>query len=62
MYPALEGPARVGHAGICLASIASIAWLYQGTRAYDGTFLAAATLASVKTAGLYGWFPLALPE
>jgi SHS family sialic acid transporter-like MFS transporter len=53
---------RIVYAGLCLASIASIAWLYLGANAYGGTFLAAATLASVTTAGFYGWFPLVLPE
>ena len=36
---------RIVYAGLCLASIASIAWLYLGAKAYGGTFLAAATLA-----------------
>lgn len=53
---------RIVYAALCLASIASIAWLYLGTTAYGGTFLAAATLASLTTAGFYGWYPLVLPE
>jgi len=53
---------RIVYAGLCLMSIASIAWLYLGATTYGGTFLAAATLASLFTAGFYGWFPLVLPE
>ncbi len=53
---------RIVYAALCLASIASIAWLYLGSTTYGGTFLAAATLASLTTAGFYGWYPLVLPE
>lgn len=47
---------RIVYAGLCLASIASIAWLYLRAQSYGGRFLAAATLASVTTAGFNGWF------
>lgn len=53
---------RVVYAGLCLASLATIALLYRGTTGYGGGFLAAAFLAAVTTAGFYGWFPLVLPE
>jgi len=53
---------RVVYCGLCLASLATIAWLYRGTAGYGAGFLAAAFLAATTTAGFYGWFPLVLPE
>jgi len=53
---------RVVYCGLCLASLATIAWLYRGTAGYGAGFLSAAFLAATTTAGFYGWFPLVLPE
>jgi MFS family permease len=43
---------RIVYAGLCLASIASIAWLYLGAKAYGGTVLAAAPLVAFFARGL----------
>jgi MFS family permease len=53
---------RIVYAGLCLASLATIALLYRGTTGYNWGFLGASFLAATTTAGFYGWFPLALPE
>jgi MFS transporter, SHS family, sialic acid transporter len=53
---------RIVYAGLCLASLATIALLYRGTTGYGWGFLGASFLAATTTAGFYGWFPLALPE
>jgi MFS family permease len=47
---------------LCLVSIASLLWFYQGHSAYGGAFLAGAFLIGVCTASFYGWLPLYLPE
>ncbi|HZZ72929.1 MAG TPA: MFS transporter [Pirellulales bacterium] len=47
---------------LCLGSIASLLWLYQGQREYNSQFLAATCLAGVFSASFYGWLPLYLPE
>jgi hypothetical protein len=53
---------RIVYAGLCLASLATIAILYLGTEEYGWGLLGASFLAATTTAGFYGWFPLALPE
>jgi MFS transporter, SHS family, sialic acid transporter len=47
---------------MCLASLGSILWLYQGHSAYGPGFLGAVFLAGLCTASFYGWLPLYLPE
>jgi MFS family permease len=53
---------RITYAVLCVASTATLVWLYQGHAAFDGRFLAAYGLAGAVTAAFYGWFPLYLPE
>jgi MFS family permease len=53
---------RPTYALLCLGSIASLVWFYQGNASYGPTFLAAAFVAGGVTAAFYGWFPLYLPE
>jgi SHS family sialic acid transporter-like MFS transporter len=53
---------RLTYAVLCVASTASLVWLYQGHTVFDGRFLAAVGLAGGLTAAFYGWFPLYLPE
>ena len=53
---------RITYAVLCLASMASLVWLYQGHAAFDARFLGAYALAGGITAAFYGWFPLYLPE
>jgi MFS transporter, SHS family, sialic acid transporter len=47
---------------LCLASLGSALFLFQGTGTYGGRFLLAAFLAGGATASFYGWLPLYLPE
>ena len=53
---------RVTYFGLCLASMISVIWLYQGHNAFGVSFLSAAFVAGVCTASFYGWLPLYLPE
>jgi MFS family permease len=53
---------RVTYAVLCVASTASLAWLYLGHAEFNGRFLGAVCLAGGVTAAFYGWFPLYLPE
>ncbi|HEY1786057.1 MAG TPA: MFS transporter, partial [Pirellulales bacterium] len=53
---------RVTYCLMCLASLASIVWLYQFHAAYDAGMLAAVFVAGFCTASFYGWLPLYLPE
>ena len=47
---------------MCLASLASILWLYQGHDAFGPGLLAAVFFVGFCTASFYGWLPLYLPE
>ncbi len=53
---------RVTYCLLCLTSLASILWLYQGHDTYGPGMLAAVFLAGLCTASFYGWLPLYLPE
>jgi hypothetical protein len=53
---------RPTYALLCLGSIASLVWFYQGNAEYGPMFLVAAFVAGGVTAAFYGWFPLYLPE
>lgn len=47
---------------LCLASLASCAWLFRGIDAYGAPFLSLTFLVGLITAAFYGWMPLYLPE
>lgn len=53
---------RITYLLLCLSSLASLLWLFQGHAAYDRSFLFATFLAGLCTASFYGWLPLYLPE
>jgi SHS family sialic acid transporter-like MFS transporter len=53
---------RITYAMLCLASIASLIWLYQFNPVFGAQFLFASFLVGVCTASFYGWLPLYLPE
>lgn len=65
----LIGPLIGGKAGrrpafflLCLASLASCAFLYRAGLTYGLVFQVAVFITGVTTAAFYGWFPLFLPE
>ena len=47
---------------LCLASLASCAWLFRGVDSYGPLFLALCFIVGTTTAAFYGWLPLYLPE
>ncbi len=47
---------------MCLASLGSMLWLYQGHDAYGPGMLLAVFIGGLCTASFYGWLPLYLPE
>lgn len=47
---------------MCVLSMASVLWLYQGHNEFGISFLVAALVAGIFTASFYGWLPLYLPE
>jgi len=47
---------------MCVASLASALWMFQGHTEYNTSFLVAAFLIGGCTASFYGWLPLYLPE
>lgn len=53
---------RITYAILCLGSVASAVYFYQGHTAFNGSFLFAAMLAGGVTASFYGFFPLYFPE
>lgn len=53
---------RITYAVLCVASIASLLFLYTANDAYGGQFLLSVFAVGVATASFYGWFPLYLPE
>jgi hypothetical protein len=53
---------RITYFGLCIASFASLVFLYQANDVYGPKFLASAFVAGAITAAFYGWFPLYLPE
>jgi len=53
---------RVTYALLCVASMASIAGLYQLNDSYGPTYLCWSFAAGTITAAFYGWLPLYLPE
>jgi MFS family permease len=53
---------RVTYFGLCIASLASLVYLYQANDSYGPQLLASAFAAGGITAAFYGWFPLYLPE
>jgi hypothetical protein len=53
---------RITYFGLCLASFASLVYLYRGNDAFGAQFLVSVFLAGGITAAFYGWFPLYLPE
>ena len=53
---------RVTYALLCVASIISIAGLYQLNDTFGPTYLCWAFVAGTITAAFYGWLPLYLPE
>lgn len=53
---------RLTYSLLCLSSLASALFLYQGNAAYGMMFLASVFLTGLTTASFYGWLPLYLPE
>jgi MFS transporter, SHS family, sialic acid transporter len=53
---------RVTYFGLCLISLASLIYMYEGNNAYGAKLLASVFVAGGATAAFYGWFPLYLPE
>jgi MFS family permease len=47
---------------MCVASLASALWMFQGHSEFSRSFLIAAFLIGGCTASFYGWLPLYLPE
>ncbi|MBM4003129.1 MAG: MFS transporter [Planctomycetes bacterium] len=47
---------------LCVASLASVFWLFFGHDSYSNRLLASACVAGICTASFYGWLPLYLPE
>lgn len=53
---------RITYTVMCVGSIASALWFYQGNSTFGTGFLVAAFLAGGITASFYGFFPLYFPE
>jgi MFS family permease len=53
---------RVTYCILCVSSIASLLWLYQGNPHFGTAFLVSSFAVGVCTASFYGWLPLYLPE
>ncbi len=53
---------RVTYFGMCLMSLISVFWMFQGHTEFGGSFLLAAFVSGMLTASFYGWLPLYLPE
>jgi MFS family permease len=53
---------RVTYFGLCIASLASLLFLYLANDVFGPKLLASAFVAGGITAAFYGWFPLYLPE
>ena len=53
---------RITYFGLCIASFASLVFLYQANDAFGPRLLVSAFAAGGLTAAFYGWFPLYLPE
>jgi MFS transporter, SHS family, sialic acid transporter len=53
---------RITYFGLCLASFASLMYLYRANDAFGSQFLVSVFIAGGVTAAFYGWFPLYLPE
>ncbi len=53
---------RITYTVMCVGSIASALWFYQGNSTFGTGFLVAAFLAGGLTASFYGFFPLYFPE
>jgi MFS family permease len=53
---------RIAYAVLCVASFASLVYLYRGNDAFGSQFLASVFVAGGATAAFYGWFPLYFPE
>ncbi|HEX4142231.1 MAG TPA: MFS transporter [Pirellulales bacterium] len=53
---------RAAYCLLCVTSLVSILWLYQGHDAYGPGMLGAVFVAGLCTASFYGWLPLYLPE
>ena len=53
---------RITYALLCLGSVGTALFFYQGHETFNGSFLFAAVLAGAVTAGFYGFFPLYFPE
>lgn len=53
---------RITYCALCLASFASLVYLYQTNDAYNYKFLISVFVVGGVTAAFYGWFPLYFPE
>jgi SHS family sialic acid transporter-like MFS transporter len=53
---------RITYFLLCVGSLASSLYFFQGQDHYSGMFLVAVFLAGALTASFYGWLPLYLPE
>lgn len=53
---------RLTYAALCVASFASLWFMYQAHNAFGAGLLVSVFVAGGITAAFYGWFPLYLPE
>ena len=53
---------RAAYCGMCLLSLATVLWMFQGHTKFGPSFLLATFLSGGMTASFYGWLPLYLPE
>ncbi len=53
---------RITYASLCIASFASVLWLFLREPNFDGNFLLGSFIVGACTASFYGWLPLYLPE
>lgn len=53
---------RITYAALCVFSLVSLTYMYQGNDTYDLKLLICVFVAGGATAAFYGWFPLYLPE
>jgi MFS family permease len=53
---------RIAYALLCVTSLGSVLWFYQGNTEFGGMFLFSLFVAGFFSAAFYGWLPLYLPE
>jgi MFS family permease len=53
---------RIAYVLLCVTSLASVVWFYQGNTEFGAMFLFSMGLVGFFSAAFYGWIPLYLPE